>query len=900
MSMPLEHWQERLDRHFQGLARRGGESSLPLFAFEHGLVVEETGHIGSLLRQHLAAGKRPDIYWLLWVVYATEIGYYYTGEEYWQSFEEQTPDWEFHHRSSLRRWFQKFQATYHGFEPSGPWAQNFSNISWPITHAILPKYLQYQFASSLYQLRYRLAGLRTLDSVSVGQLFATHTYNTTARFEKFLEQKELTGRIVLGLIGQAPQDGHEPIYPAALKRILDDLERIRSTRSWLRETRRIVTDRFKGIGHGVGPSTGKPRFSDVDERTAGAFVHQDIRPAILLRYSGAGKWAVAVEIPNFSPIAALAPNLRSFLKRTRCRLSRGTDTKPAGWTLAGNRVGIIKAWPEEDKPLLAFQGSHEILDRLLQTDFRISLGPNWLFRIGADGRAREIRGRNVHPGAAYILVSRDDLSIASERFIVPCTLECDGVHAIRISVPENLSAEDTSQIKAFGLEVSRTVKVWPVGLPCRGWDGEGQSEWLTTEYPQFGIVHDRPVTCYLVRLNNGTQISVDAPTAGEPVFVQLDPLPAGQHRLTVTAQRQSTLDDEPLTGYIELKVREPEPWVPGVPAHTGLVVGVDPHDADLDKFWANNIELSIGGPESHTVTCVVSLENSNRENVLSEKVGSALELPVRPIVWRRQFANVVNRIENTWRCMEASSGKLEIRAGELGNYVLRFEREVLPIRCVTRERDGSLFLRLIDDTGLEEDEATCQFYRMEHPVRSETCAVAGLMEGTFPPQPGGLYVAQHGQYVDALVVSNGLVGKGFQGLIAPSDCRDILTARVSVAEALRVLDLWSYARLVGFLPEIRRNRITRELLAAIYARICGPNWAKAESAFMDDPTSAHALDELSRRIGRNKNFNLALRKDHDKFREEIAQTCIWYAGLSRRYSVCNDSRALRVCRDAGA
>jgi hypothetical protein len=389
----LEHWQTRLDSHFQNLAKTREGSSLPLFALEHGLTSEETGEIARLLREYITSGNRLSIYWLLWVVYATEFGYQYTGDEYWPSFEEHTPGWQIYHRSSLRQWFKKFQTTYHGFVPSGPWAAHFSYIAWPISHAVLPRYLQYHFASALYQQRYRLAGLAKLDSVSIGRLLAAHTYNATTRFEKFLQQEELTGRIVLGLLGHDPADGHEPIYPVALKRILADLDRVRATRSWVKDARRTVIDRFVGIGQGAGPSARRSPTSGEDERQTDNFIQPDIKPSLFLRYSG-GRWSVVVDVPSFTPLAALNPDLRAFLKRTRCSIAGSTDTKPAGWTLSGNRISVLKSWPDPGRPLIKFQQTHEVLDRLLQNDCRISSGPNWLFRIGADGLAREIKGRN--------------------------------------------------------------------------------------------------------------------------------------------------------------------------------------------------------------------------------------------------------------------------------------------------------------------------------------------------------------------------------------------------------------------------------------------------------------------------------------------------------------------------
>src|SRR5208337_2530623 len=93
MPMPLEKWQERLERHFTQLASARSNSGLPLFALEHGLTEDEFKEISTLLRSRLAAGLRLGPHWLVWVVYATELGYDYDGDEYWSSFEQRTPQW---------------------------------------------------------------------------------------------------------------------------------------------------------------------------------------------------------------------------------------------------------------------------------------------------------------------------------------------------------------------------------------------------------------------------------------------------------------------------------------------------------------------------------------------------------------------------------------------------------------------------------------------------------------------------------------------------------------------------------------------------------------------------------------------------------------------------------------
>ena len=169
MPMPLEDWQRRLERHFAQLAQARSHSGFPLFALEHDLTDSEFEEIGTQLRSRLALGLRLDPHWLLWVVYATELGYDYDGGEYWHSFEERTPRWrDKGSRNQIREWFSRFQLVYQGVTPSGTWVGQFPIIAWPITHAILSKYLQWQFAKALYDLRYRLAGLEALSAEAVG------------------------------------------------------------------------------------------------------------------------------------------------------------------------------------------------------------------------------------------------------------------------------------------------------------------------------------------------------------------------------------------------------------------------------------------------------------------------------------------------------------------------------------------------------------------------------------------------------------------------------------------------------------------------------------------------------------------------------------------------------------
>jgi hypothetical protein len=863
---------------------------LPVFALEHPLVPAEVAQLSSDVRKQVASGHGLGRHGLPWVVYATEIGYGYTGDEYWHSFEQQTPGWELHHRYSLRNQFRKFQTTYQGVTPSGPWAENFSLIAWPITHAMLPRLLQYQFASLIYQIRFQLAGLRTLDSLSAGRLLASYGDDASTRFQQFLQQEELTGRILLGLLGLSPAGGPEPIYQPTLQRIVTDLNAVSTTRAWLKDVRTVV-DRFKGIGRGSGAAVNRPRADSDSDKNLDASVHCDIRPRVFLRHAGEGTWTVALDIPSFAPVAALRPDLRSFLKETRCRVIGAAGAKPAGWVLSKNSVAILKSWPNPGAPLLTFDRSHPVLDHLLKSDCVLSSGSFWLFRIGPDGIAREILGRTVRPGFEYIVLSAKPIATAFRR---ECVVECAGVCASRIALPQQLSAEDIRSLNDAGLQIARSISVWPAGLPCRGWDGEGQSEWLTTEEPCFGIVHDHPVAAYAIQLNGVTQASVAAPAEGVPTFVRLRALPAGKHRLNISAQRHGSIADiarsAPPQGFVDLLIREPEPWIPGIPAHTGLVVRIEPHDADLDEFWENKLYLTVTGPESHTVDCSVAVERSDGEEVFSGVAASRMPLPVTPEGWQKRFAAFLKENEETanWRYPEAVAGRLCIKAGELGEYNIRFHRDIQPVRWLTRRESGRIRVRLLDDTGLE-GEAACEIFGMRNPLSASTSSHAEAVAGISLEAPGALVVARHGQHQDALLVSDGLARDGLQGLGVRPDASDIASGRVPLAIAIRTLGLWLDARLAGPLAEIRRRQVTTKLIDAIYAKMCGSQWLEAEQTFLGNPAIPSSADALQHKVHPLGGFAAVIRKDHVRILDELARSIAWYTELAQRYTVCKDA-----------
>ena len=155
MSSVLRDWHTRLDKHFTELHRLRQEvHNFPIFALEHDLNNTELEQLATALRTHISKNPPSRDHALAWIVYATEMGYQYSGYEYWQSFESNTPGWiENGDRNWIRDEFQWFQEKFDGAQPSGSWAEHRTIICWPITHAILPQDLQQQLARLLYESR---------------------------------------------------------------------------------------------------------------------------------------------------------------------------------------------------------------------------------------------------------------------------------------------------------------------------------------------------------------------------------------------------------------------------------------------------------------------------------------------------------------------------------------------------------------------------------------------------------------------------------------------------------------------------------------------------------------------------------------------------------------------------
>ena len=68
------------------------------------------------------------------------------------------------------------------------------------------------------------------------------------------------------------------------------------------------------------------------------------------------------------------------------------------------------------------------MDHLLESEYRLTPGPLWLFRVGSDGIAHHITSLIARPDKDYVVVTTGSLP-SDLPGLVPCSLECEGAHA---------------------------------------------------------------------------------------------------------------------------------------------------------------------------------------------------------------------------------------------------------------------------------------------------------------------------------------------------------------------------------------------------------------------------------------------------------------------------------------
>lgn len=862
-SMTLTDWQNRLHEHFEALRRRrtAAVGDKPIFALEHGLGSTELLELASLVRTHVLKTSPDDQHFLAWVVYAAELGYRYSGDEYWQTFEEETAGWNIRgDRYWIRDYcFQAFHRKYGGAKPTGPWADHFTIICWPITHAILPRDLQRQLARILFELRHSFSAELFESPAKLGDFIAARSWNATSRFQKLTEEPQLIGQIAAALLLQGAFGTNDLIHHGTLQRIGQDLDRERRARDWLRTAQKFARERAHIRGLAFGRATSRTIARPDEARAEVAAL--GIEPRLILRPTDpeGSRWGVSLEIPDLSNLLFRFPSTRETLTRSRCTVA-GSAGRPLASErcLHGDQRVTLDRWPEPDEVLLKFEREDRQLDYLLRTDCLLRPGPNWLFRIASDGMAYELRSLRVRAGERYILATTAG-ALSPGAHISAVELTCKGVSGALIDIPQAIDGDLEDRLRRLGLSPARSIEVWPAGLAAVTWDGEGHGEWLASERACLGIRSDHPIASLFISMDNGVEVPLEMTSikAGQTVFVELPELSVGLHKVRVSTRDQFG-QIEPLGDLdVMMRIREAKPWSPAATSHGPLLVQIDPPNATLEQLWEGHVDISLAGPLGRQVRCRTSLYETDGGAAIASVQLPPLPLPIDPDDWARHFQQHFrnkSEVQSTYDL--ARICLLEFTAEELGAFALRCQREFTPVRWALRRAGNQHTARLIDDSGDSEVLALAR-YSFEMPAKEER--LEPISSHAVPPA-GGLYVAQRRDFTSAVIVPPSV--RTLSELRCVPAIHNSERSTESILRLVAVFRLWAQARMPGdLLSAMRQKTVLQSIVTEIFRLIGGDAWARGESSVGATSRTVSALASFVSRRREDLGFFTALETD---------------------------------------
>lgn len=832
--MTLNVWQERLDSHFAQVheqRRTPVTTHSALYALEHGLSADEVDQLKADVLDWVKNSGPSRRHFSVWAVYSAEVGYQYSGEEYWATFGALTPNWQDcnSNRDHIRDCFREFHRKYGAAKPYGPWADHFRIICWPITHAILPQDLQRELAYVLYELRGSFTPALLRDSELLGRRIEDASWNSRARFRQFAEHHLLVGQIATALLLTEDDKDKALILPTTLNRIARDLDKNQRSREWLGDARKRANQvRIRGLSH----TTGESQFEAVS--ATGAVLsprHREvlelgIEPDVFLERTGPDSWSTRLHLPSLAPLVQRFPRLRDVIANQRCVVTGAKGGPlPRGYLLYGTQTVTLSRWPSSDEVLLKFDNFDSELAYLLTMECLLRPGPTWLFKIGPDGAtATHIKTGIVQPGTDYILTARSGTHLPHSTLNSSgATVDCEGICAIRLTVPDVITKIFQEQLNNLSISTSSEIRVAPVGVPARNWDDSGTAEWLSTDTPLIRISATFEIEGIILNLvgptSNKLELNRSTPW---PLLVNLERLDPGVYNLHVLVSRPQ--NPAPTFGRLQFTIREPKRWTGSFPTATPFSANISPAAPTMEDLWEEKAAVELSGPPDRKAEGSLAFYR-NSKNIYEHSFGP-LDLPCSPGHWLEHWQAITanKSVENAYDA--SSECELTISCEELGTFRVRAIRDPKPVRWVVKQKNSGYFLKL--ELLDEQVQLALGRYSFRSPVE-----FAQLRENAFcefrVSEDGGLFAATADQFRDAVIIPPAI--HSFKWLAAEVKMPQMPRSEGSLGEIVSALEIWCRARAVGSQFAVdRKSAAIKALESELVRLVCGDEWLRHEES----------------------------------------------------------------------
>lgn len=827
----LSQLHVQLDSHFRDLHQERRAVAAPVFALEHGLSDDELDRLRTSVRSAVACGFGSHYWlrtWLPFIVYAAEAGYDYVGSDFWPSFEKMTPGWDTHgNRDRIRGWFHSFSTEYGGAVPEGAFAEYFTIIAWPITHAVLPVYLQRSLAQLLYDFRTGLTARLLEQPDELGRHLATRAWNYTERFRIFCTNTSLLGHVAVALL--SGENEPTPYLTApTLSRIVEGLSEEQQARRWLTSAQASAS-RVRGFRSFGSPGTAGTTVKRLPRATD---------PRLFLRHEG--MWNAYAELPDLAVLATGLPEVHSQLRASRASVNGAArSVPPSGLLYPGQEVRFAH-WPRQDRPFLQLDRGDDETNRILSTRCIMTQGPRWLFRRQGTGLAIEVKGKFVRPGHRYVLIEADILGGPPVPWCAETAIGVQGVKAYEFTVPPRLSEREEGDLVAADLAIVSNVAIRPVGIVASVWDGEGEVEWLAGEPAMLGIRSD--LVPRKARIVADGAVDFLEWTPGEPeLLFALKGLSVGTHELEVTLLGDG--DRRMASGSLVVTVRDPQVRPEGAAMGEGIRLLAAPARPTLAELWDGPAIVTIDGPVGAEVDLRVALLDG--QGVTLAELRRPVCVPVGEEEWHATVRAIRASSEFSGAYDMSESCVVTVARDGVGFATLTCERGFQPLRWrFTRSRDGEALATLIDrtDGGI----TTLDFYDIEAPL--SPVQVDPTQPFVAPPR-GGLAIARVGEAVAAAILPT---NPNTLRRLAPP--RPVVTAQsASVREVIRLAEghqRWIAAELPADPFAAYEQQIVGDAIArSIGTLIGGSHWAALERRLARTQEAADHLDDMMNAVG---------------------------------------------------
>jgi hypothetical protein len=879
--------ESRLHENFAALADKRKRNGWPIFAIEHGLHSDEVEILKSELQADLSRTQKMSRgHFLVWVILAAEIGYSYNGDEFWQSFEQEVPAWRYWgDRLGLKRRYLRFEENYRGFRPQGRWAEHFSIISWPISHAILASALHSKFAQLLHDRRFELAARQNWTNSELGKFASDSYYGRSTLLAGLLEQHELIGNLISNLRSETQDIGDAPIQLSILQRLCRDIESARLGKSNLQGFQRVQRTTNIRVKGELGRQGGEA--DPLEDDNSEAYTRR-YRPKLIAKIDSAGVWQLGLNLQGIAGLLAEKGIRLREMRNVRMRFigqKRPSPIEALRSFVTQPMIEVPDLARVLSKPLITFEGEAEGLDQLQKIVVGPPIRPCWLLRVQADGLAHEVVGRHIKRDSRYLLVTHKELSTETCSVLNLSRVDCaaSGPVAYSMETGDHITDVQEIELKKLGLGWIHSININPVGLVPRWEDGSDSVVFVQDECVLLRIDSDVIVDGFTIRVNRNDPVRVNTGLSRD-IILELTDLDIGSHavRIEPVGAKHSNL---PSVEFF-VSIRSKEHWSLFGTAAAGFSVEAFPHTFSFTDLQVGDSIINVNGLAGEECEVKVSLFNYREELIAKSSLGK-IKLPNRIDANGALFKQIEDG-EISDHLQDAGTVVFTFVIPDIGKVERVFDQQIEPLRWKLERREGKSIVRLIDETD-EPNRPIVRRASLETPDRLETIAYGQVCDGDEITSPGYMYTLDRDVPISSRVFTIMERSKfaSFSDLgVKPA--RFLTSRPADVTKVLAAYVLWRNAQYSGALPLHRRRQILSEIELHLFKLFLHPNWVDRMWAFASRNPSL--LPNQQKHVGGSPGFASQIRSKWKIWKRCNQLAVNEFADHAVRYEITDDKR----------